>query len=102
MNAVLLDCRRAAVSEEGIEIEGEIRGESATRIVSHDRDDSVYKVKREILTAHEQTESVHRLPLTRRSKRSSGQAYFGCLYRAHKTCMGCIQHNLVNLILLPL
>lgn len=53
------------MSEEGIEIEGEFRGESATRIFSHDTDHS------EILTAHEQTESLHRLPLMRRSNKNA-------------------------------
>ena len=60
MNAVIPGCRRAAVSEEGIEIEGEFCRESVTRLFSHDTDHTLHKIKRVILTAHEQTESVHR------------------------------------------
>ena len=51
MKAVLPGCRRAAVSREGLEIEGEFRGLSATRIFSHDTDHSVYKVKGGTLAA---------------------------------------------------
>ena len=36
MKAVLPGCRRAAISKEGIEIEGEFRGWCGTPILSHD------------------------------------------------------------------
>ena len=70
MKSVLEDFRRALISER-IKIEGEFCGQSATRFFSHDTDHTLYMVEREILTAHEQIECLHRLPLTRRSNRNA-------------------------------
>ena len=47
------------------------------QLFSHDIDLTVYKAKREMLTAHEQTESTHRLPLTSRSNRNARLACLG-------------------------